>query len=113
MSADHPDLFDAAGSRAARDEGIALVTENAEDWMGRALVEIAGLPAGWAGLGEDFRAHVERRIGPAHHSNATGALINNAARLGLICKTGQRRKMRLKRSHARETPEWRRVGALQ
>jgi DNA polymerase len=98
--------FDAAASRAARDTALDQIADNAGDWMNRALTEIASLPRGWTGIGEDFRIHVETVVGPPHHHNATGALINAAARRQLIHRTGNSRPMQLVRSHARDSAEW-------
>jgi len=101
------DEFDEEKGRELRD--AALMSVSSRPWHGQAIDEIAKLPVGWSGLGEDFRVYVSRRIGPPDNSNAIGALIMDAARMGLICRTGNARGMRLKRSHARNTPEWQRV----
>ncbi len=59
----------------------------------------------WTGTGEDLRKLVPEQVVP-HHHNAWGALILDAARKGLISRTGERRRMSERSSHARGTDVW-------
>lgn len=94
------DLF---RSREVRDEGMARVEANSEDWGERAFSILLDLkrriPEGTA-TGEDIRYVIAGEIGNPPHHNAWGALINQ----GRLLKTGKYAQMRDIRSHARSTP---------
>ena len=102
---DQLDLLDDAASIKERDIALAVVVQNSgDDWMDFAMRAIVRLPIGWTGLGEDVREHVINAVGGPHHPNAWGALIMSALRQQLLFKTGQWKKMRAKKSHARMSP---------
>lgn len=103
-----PDLFDAAASREARDEGLEQVEEAAGAWMSMATAAVEALPAGWEGTGEDIRI-MSAGMPPPHHHNAWGAMINTCVRKGWLVWTGEIRNMRSVRSHARATKVYRRT----
>ena len=101
--------FDFSAAVEAGDEGMLIAAANSLSWFDAALQIIATLPAGWTGLGEDIRALISASdVGPATSPKAWGALIGQAKRDGLLERTGVWRQMRDKKSHARETPEYRR-----
>ncbi len=91
-----------------RDEGIARVTEHNESWMELAIREAQSFASYSSYLdtftGEDIRHRVSYVIGLPGHNNAFGALINTLVRRKIIKPTGEWRKMRDDRSHARKTP---------
>jgi len=91
-----------------RDKGLQQVWREA--WQRAALERVVRLPPGWEGTGEDIRLHV---LGTGlvlpHDPHAWGALINNCQIKGVLEKTGERRKMKTKTSHARSTDVLRRV----
>ncbi len=93
-----------------RDEGIAKVTEHNENWMDLAIREVERFTIqsdeGGEGnfTGEDIRFWCSRTIGCPHHPNAWGALTNTLLKRKIIKPTGEWRKMRDDRSHARKTP---------
>lgn len=112
MSGDTPtqDLF---GAVAARDEALAKVAANGNNWRYLALAGIANLPAGYEGTGEDIRIKMlNDGLPPPHHHNAWGEVIKAAVSRAWIVPTGKYRNMRTRKSHARETPVYRRAGAL-
>ncbi len=89
-----------------RDEGIANVTEHNEKWMDLCVMKME--QSKWLGdgtfIGEDVRHYCEYSVGCANHPNAYGALINTLLKRKIIKPTGQYRKMKDDRSHARRTP---------
>lgn len=99
-------LPDPDESAAARDEALDRVAENAGDWWTIACRHVAGL-RGWQGTGEDLRLQLRPVIGEPHSPNAWGALVAHAVRCGWLHRTGERRPMRLVRSHARMTDVYR------
>ena len=107
MSTEQPDLFE---GRAARDEALERVAMNSGAWMDSALAMIAYLPAGIEMTGEAIRVYLrERGLPPPHHHNVWGALIASAIKRQLLAETGRYGQMRMKRSHARKTPLYRRA----
>ena len=69
------------------------------------------VPAGWVGPSEVLRMMMlEAGLGLPHHHNAWGELTKAAVNAGLIKPTGQTANMKLKKSHARKTPVYRRGG---
>ena len=101
------DLFD---SRRARDRGMAATTETNPTFAEQVRYEIAWIPVGSDVTGEDIRAMcADRSITPSH-PNAWGAVINSAVRSGMLVATGEHRQMRAVKSHARQTPVYRRMG---
>lgn len=100
------DLFSYAEAKAARDKGIAKVTERSESWQEKAVALLHAYPEDQA-ISEELRVWLSDRIGEPHHHNATGAMIKRAIRHGVIERTGQWRKCRTKKSHARESPVYR------
>ena len=100
---EQPDLF---GAREARDAGMAKVSDHSGWWFVAATKIIAQMQS-WRGTGEDLRLHITDRIGPPHHCNTWGALTAQAVKQGLLIKTGERRSMRMIKSHARQTDVYR------
>lgn len=93
-------------ARMERDMAIAAVSGSNARWIDDAFLVAAALPSGWVGTGEDIRREVELvASGPGHH-NAWGALIALLAKRRVLIKTGRYMNMKLKRSHARMTPEY-------
>jgi hypothetical protein len=82
--------------------GMFVVAENSGRWFDKALEQVAKL-RGWEGTGEDLRIALVPIIGEPHKPNAWGALINSAIKSGYLTRTGERRKMRTRKSHARTT----------
>ncbi len=98
---DHP-TPDQKEAERLRDRGLYTVAVKAAPWFDKALEQVAGL-RGWEGTGEDLRIALVPIIGEPHKPNAWGALINSAIKSGYLTRTGERRKMRTKKSHARTT----------
>jgi len=92
-----------------RDEALARLENHNIDWMTRGLIAIAS-HINTEMTGEDIRRILRRIIGDPTHHNAWGALISRAVKRGLIEPTGEWRPMQLPRSHARQTPVYRRAG---
>jgi hypothetical protein len=96
----------------ARDAGLDRVSGNNLRWSEELLFFIEEcLPVGWVGTGEDIRM-LALDVGLYHpnHSNAWGAAIMTAVRhRKLLEKTGRLIPMRVRSSHARQTPEYKRV----
>jgi hypothetical protein len=102
---DEPDLFSA---ESARDKALETVAANAEAWMGTARDALEALPSGYTGTFEEFRlALVHGGLEKPHHHNAWGALANTCLKMGVLIPTGDIRKMRTTKSHARRTPVYR------
>ena len=100
----HPDLFTAA---EARDAALARVAENAgSEWMNDACAALRRFD-GAQGTGEDFRVWLTELGITPHHHNAWGALVRTARSRGILHPTGEYRKMKTVKSHARETPVYR------
>ncbi len=93
-----------------RDEAIAKVSDNNGKWM-ELCVEVATRFASVYHdfTGEDIRMDCGKWVGLPHHSNAWGALINTLVRRKIIKPTGEYRKMKDDRSHARRTPVYQKV----
>jgi hypothetical protein len=97
------DQYDLLKSAQARDAALDQVAENAgDDFSTRAYNAVMRIPKGWVGTGEDIREIVEKEATP-HHHNAWGAFISLLCRYKIIEKTGEYRKMRQIKSHARAT----------
>jgi hypothetical protein len=90
----------------ARDLGLALVMEKAADWFEAACAHVANL-RDWVGTGEDLRLRLVPVIGAPHTPKAWGALVHHAIRARWLERTGERRPMRTRRSHARSTDVYR------
>lgn len=97
------DVFDAAESKALRDEGMQRVADNGPDFMATGMQAIASLPGGFEYTGEKIREHLLAKKIEPHHHNAWGALICSAVRRGLLEETGRYVPMTARRSHARKT----------
>ena len=101
------DLF---GGRAARDEGIARVTDHGGDWMDVAfgyLVQFT-LP-GCDHTGESIRLQlIAAGCPPPHHHNAWGALIRQAVVKRILTDTGRHSWAKGTKSHARRIIVYRR-----
>lgn len=95
--------LDLSGGRAARDEGIELVSERGRPWIEAAILVLYNLPIGWRGQMEDLRDDMERDIGKPHHRNIYGALANKAVRMGILVYPGGMQQMKRTTSHARIT----------
>lgn len=99
-------FFDNGKSR--RDDGIKKITFNNAEWMAAAILLLHQLPSGWRGLPEDWRFAMLDTIGPPTNPHAWGALTLKAKKRGLIRPTGNRLKMRARKSNARMTDEYER-----
>lgn len=100
--------LDMFGSDAARDAGLDLVSENAnaDGWWDEACDCVRSL-RDWTGTGEDLRLRLRRFIGDPHDEHAWGALTARAVKQGWLVRTGERRKMRTRKSHSRKTDVYR------
>jgi hypothetical protein len=87
----------------ARDEGRERVKKSNDEWFGDAMKVIAGMPSDFVGIGEDVRHYVANRIGPPKKPQAWGSLISHAVRKNMLRETGELRKMRDLKSHARRS----------
>lgn len=96
---------------ALRDEGIALVTANNENWFDEAKQIATNWLGGKVGLtvtGEDITATVTKsQATPPKSPNAWGALTRSLITAGHLQRTGQRVAMTAPRSHARTTDVYR------
>ena len=89
-----------------RDEALRVVSDNAQPWMARALELIPVIQNDHYTLtGEEIHLWIEERIGPPHHYNAWGALVNTARRRGLLEKNGQKEASKTPGRQAQVTPE--------
>lgn len=102
-------MLDIYGARAARDEGIALVAANSDEWW-RSTVDTA--IAHLARQGGEFTSDDIRLLGvdEPHHHNAWGARFSAAAKRGVIVRVGYRQSSRVA-GHARVIAVWRGSGA--
>jgi len=104
---DGQDWFDFEESKRRRDEGMDRVRDNNRVWFDASVLASTQLvkdnPAREF-LGEDFRHHCQRVVGPPKTPKAWGALTRELIKNGWIKPTGEHRPMRAKRSHARQTP---------
>lgn len=103
------DLFgDAGPARSARDKGLQSAARNiGQTWMGGAIQRLLSIPY-QDFTGEDVRNYLLSRDYPKpHHHNVWGAVMMEAAKRGLIVKTGEWRQMKNRKSHARATPVYR------
>lgn len=103
-----PALFDLAGGRADREEGMASALSRASDWGDRAGVVIDFLAAtGLPFTSEDVTEVVG--LPPAGCSpNAVGAVMNAASRRGVIQRIGDTVAVR-RNQHATRIGLWRGV----
>ena len=93
-----------------RDVGLSLVSKAGKSaWHRAAVAEVFQLPQGWIGIGEDIKKFVIPKIGEPHDPHAWGAVWMHASRLKYIEKTGLHPNMKKASSHARESPQWRRL----
>ena len=99
------DLFEA---KAQRDTALNQVLGHAGSYVDAASVLICALSG--EVTGEDVRLLVERQIGPPHHHNVWGAIINHALRRGYLQATDRSSHMKTPKSHARKTPVYRALG---
>ena len=97
------DQYDLLKSAQARDVALDQVAQNAKEFSTLAYNVVMRIPKGWVGTGEDIREIVEREGITPHHHNAWGAFISLLCRYKIIEKTGEYRKMRQIKSHARAT----------
>jgi hypothetical protein len=101
-----PDLFTALEAKQAAFDHMET-TER--PWFDHAIEAVAKLPFGWEGTGEDVRLFLyELGVALPLKQQAWGALMHHAAKRNLVHETGEWRPMRLKESHARRTPVYRR-----
>lgn len=102
---------DLQAGRARRDEGVALVDANSEEWRQRAralLMEV--IPFGWEGISEDIRmVLIDAGLSEPHSPNCWGSLTLWAVKQNLLVPTGALQNMRDPRSHARYTKVYRRI----
>ena len=94
------DLFDAAASRQAREEGMARVTAGEVPFAKPFAAFVERLPSGWVGTCEDIR-----KVWPGRHPhpNAWGAAWNAAKRRGLLEELPTQVHMTAAKAHARKT----------
>ncbi len=95
--------------RQARDEGTALVLENAgQEWRDRIAFLIDGLARRLPEFtADDVRAEAERvELDPPHHHNAWGAALLSAARRGSIRRTMTLRPSTRREANAHGNPIW-------
>lgn len=109
-SAERADLFDLPMSIAARDEGIKQTVDNNPDFSAGLRAYVRALTPGWIGLAEDIRKGWPGA--PPKTPHAWGGAINGLVSGGWLMKTGVRRPMTGKKSHARSTDEYRRTSKL-
>jgi hypothetical protein len=103
-----PGTIDLFGGKAERDKGMKQAADNDQLWMQVALHNIQSLPPGWEGSGQDIRLIITNDQGPPHHPNVWGALTNTAIGMGLLVHTGHYKYTRLRASHKRRIPVYRR-----
>jgi len=101
------DLFSFSHAKAARDEGLAKVEGNNQEWMALAIIETRQLVNEY-GQEHEFTAEwLKHRLVPliGHPSspNCFGALTMRLLRLQVISDTGRVGRMQDERSHARKT----------
>lgn len=95
-------LLDFIEASKARDAGISLATENAGDFITRALVVIASM-SGQEVQGENIRAEcIARGVQPQSHK-AWGALVQSAIKRGLLKPTGRFEKTKSVKTHCHPT----------
>jgi|SRR4029077_6340152 len=100
------ELFEA---KAARDQALTQVSENAADWMTVAFNLLLRIEGGIDLTGEMVRNRLLWMGCPQpHHHNAWGALIRTAVVRGALTDTGRMAHMENVRSHARRTPVYQR-----
>ena len=92
----------------ARDAALSQVTDHNVNWMRDAIAFVAS----WVReqgdfIGEDVRHAVSRHLGAPKHHNAYGALVSQCVRLNIIEPTGEHRRMKDVKAHARETRVYR------
>jgi len=91
----------------ARDMGIGTVMEGEDRFAVRVMAIVKSLPRGWRGIGEDIRLLADQHgIPRPHHHNCWGGVMFGCVKAGLLTPTGDWRHMRIKRSHARKSPEY-------
>ena len=103
-------LFDPPPGVRARDAAIEQVVENAgESFTERVTELVARLLPGMLCTGESIRRLCIREGIIPHHHNAWGGVMAGLLRSPLLEQTGEWVQMQETRSHARRTPEYRRV----
>lgn len=75
-------------------------------WATRCMREIKKLPKGQRYTGEAIRVAIRDQTGEPLHHNHWGVMIKEAAKRGLIVRTGRYEHMQLPQSHGRESPQW-------
>jgi hypothetical protein len=107
---------DLPGSFFGRDEGMARVLRNEKyDFAGAVRKGVRkSFPPDSRISGEDIRIKLidDNLVELPHHSNCWGAAIYSCIRAGLLKPTNAYHHMELKRSHARRTRIYKRVGAI-
>jgi hypothetical protein len=99
------DLFN--DTTIAPETAAARLREGHGNWRDRAMLGLS-LIVGFTGTAEDIRIRlIMKGLGKPHHHNAWGELIKEALRRDLIFPTGERRRMKTGKSHARETAVYR------
>lgn len=96
-----------------RDEILRNMIERHGPWNRRALSYIRVLTPGEEFTGEQIKLSVlEMGLEPPEHHNAWGSVIKMALKRGMLEPTGEYRNTETVRSHARRTPVYRRLGAV-
>lgn len=104
------DLFNRPLAHRLRNQGIARVGADNEDWTdaARAAFEEYAATGVKHFIGEDFRAWwaTQRSYRPPRSPNAWGALTFALSKRGRVRMTGKVRAAASSRSHARKMLEW-------
>lgn len=98
--------FNLEKGRAARDAGMARVTDHSEEFRDQFARFINHLPRGWTGTCEDIR---KVWLGVQPHPNAWGACWNAAKKRGQLIELQTQVKMEGVKSHARKTHLYRKA----
>jgi len=93
-------------AEAARDKALEKVAK--AKFREEVLAMIEGLPPGSVVTGEDIRLTGTALEIKPHHPNAWGAVVMHAIRKGMLEATGEMRKPKTVKSHARKIQVYRR-----
>lgn len=105
-----PSLLDWQPAKQARDQALATVEGNSEDWMLVAIIECRELAKQNPGMeltGEKLRHMLAPVMWKPSSQNIYGALVMRLVKLGILEKTGCYAQMTDPQSHSRETKVYR------
>ena len=85
------------------------MTERRLGWYWRAVEALPQVFTGGEATGEEMLAKVAARIGDPPEPNAWGRVVADAIKRKLIVRTGERRAMKVKHAHGRQTDVYRRA----